>query len=149
MKTLIICESLHHGNTRKIADAMAAVMGADVKRPSEVDIYKLAEYDIIGFGSGIYMSKMHKNLLELADKLPKLEKKAFVFSTSGRGTTAKFHDEIKEKLSDKGFKVMDEFGCKGFDTFGPFKFVGGLNKGKPDVADLENAKQFAAKLMKS
>ena len=53
MKTLIICESVHHGNTKKIADAMAAVLNAEIKKPAEIDVGKLGEYDLIGFGSGI------------------------------------------------------------------------------------------------
>ena len=75
MKTLIICESVHHGNTKKIADAMAVVLNAEVKKTGEVDVGKLGEYDLIGFGSGIYMGKMHKNLLKLIDNLPNQERR--------------------------------------------------------------------------
>ena len=77
MKTLIICESVHHGCTKKIADAMAATLNAEVKKSGEVDSGKLGEYDLIGFGSGIYMGKMHKILVKLVDNMPKLEKKCF------------------------------------------------------------------------
>ena len=48
-------------------------MNAEIKKPGEVDVGKLGEYDLIGFGSGIYMGKMHKNLLKLVDSMPKLE----------------------------------------------------------------------------
>lgn len=148
MKTLIICESVHHGNTKKIADSMSAVLGAEVKNAGEVDAGKLGEYDLIGFGSGIYMGKHHKNLLKLAGDMPKLEKNAFIFSTAGGANeNMKNHKALKEKLSEKGLRVLDEFTCRGFDTFGPLMLVGGVNKGKPDAADLENARQFAAKLM--
>jgi len=147
MKTLIICESVHHGCTKKIADSMAGPLNAEVKKSSEVDVSKLGEYDLIGFGSGIYMGKHHKNLLKLADSLPAMEKKAFIFSTSG-GANENFknHAALKAKLVEKGLKIMDEFNCKGHDTFGPLVLVGGLNKGKPDQNDVENARQFAAKL---
>ena len=39
--------------------------------------------------------------------------------------------------------VVGEFSCRGFDTVGPFKLIGGVNKGRPDERDLENAKKFA------
>ncbi len=37
MKTLIICHSYHHGNTKKVADAMAAVLQAEVVNPRDVN----------------------------------------------------------------------------------------------------------------
>jgi len=47
---------------------------------------------------------------------------------------------------EKGFDVIKEFSCKGFDTVGPFKFIGGISKGRPNEKDLENAKNFARSL---
>jgi flavodoxin len=147
MKTLIICESVHHGNTKKIADAMAAELNAEVKKPGEVDVGKIGEYDLVGFGSGVYMGKMHKNLLKLADSLPQTGTKSFVFSTAGSNNeNLKYHKVLKDKLAAKGFRVTDEFTCRGFDTFGPLVLIGGLNKWKPDEKDLESARQFAARL---
>ena len=32
--------------------------------------------------------------------------------------------------------------CKGYDTFGPFKLVGGIAKGHPDEEDMKNAVDF-------
>jgi len=37
MKTLIVCLSVHHGNTKKIADAMAAVLDAEVIGPGDAN----------------------------------------------------------------------------------------------------------------
>lgn len=148
MKTLIICESVHHGNTKKIADAMAGPLQAEVKKPGEIDAGKPADYDLIGFGSGIYMGKHHKNLLKLADAMPELKgKKAFIFSTSG-GDNENFknHAALKAKLEAKGLPIVDEFNCRGWDTFGPLVLIGGLNKGRPDEGDLEKARQFAARV---
>lgn len=41
---------------------------------------------------------------------------------------------------------MGEFSCKGFDTFGLFKLIGGISKGHPDKNDLDNAKTFLKEL---
>ena len=38
--------------------------------------------------------------------------------------------------------VVGKFGCKGYDTFGPFKLVGGIAKGHPDEEDMKNAVDF-------
>lgn len=50
---------------------------------------------------------------------------------------------LKEKLLEKRFNVIGEFFCKGFDTWGPFKIIGGINRGRPNEQDLEKAKKFA------
>lgn len=126
---------------------MAEVLNADVIKPDEADAGNLQKYDLIGFGSGIFYFKHHRALLELADKLPIMNKKTFIFSTSGMGS-AKQHGTLRKKLSEKEFDIVDEFSCKGFDTWGPYKLTGGRNKGKPDEKDLENARKFAEKLLK-
>jgi len=59
MKCLIIVCSYHHGNTEKVAYAMAEVLNAQVMNPNEVDSSRLKEYELIGFGSGIYSEKHH------------------------------------------------------------------------------------------
>ena len=34
------------------------------------------------------------------------------------------------------------YSCLAYDTFGPFKLVGGINKGRPNEDDLQNAVEF-------
>jgi flavodoxin len=149
MKTLIICFSYHHKNTAKIALVFASTLNAEIKTPPEVNPNGLSEYDLIGFGSGIYFGKHHKVLLDLADKLPQVtNKKAFIFSISGRtgNTTSKFHKQLREKLQSKGFEIAGEFNCAGLDTYGITKIVGGLNKGRPNKDDIKQAEAFAQSL---
>ena len=50
--------------------------------------------------------------------------------------------ELKELAGERGCAVLGTFGCKGYDTFGPFKLVGGLAKGRPNEKDLEKARAF-------
>ncbi|HMK45415.1 MAG TPA: hypothetical protein VK436_02210 [Methanocella sp.] len=82
MKTLIICESIHNGDTRKIVEAMVNDLNVVVKRPAEVDAVRLREYDLTGFGSGLHNGKLHPHLLKLAQNMSMVGKAAFVFSTS-------------------------------------------------------------------
>lgn len=146
MKKLIVYESIHHGNTEKIGKAMAEHLNADLIKTNDVNVNTLKDYDLIGFGSGIYNGKLHKNVLDLIDKLPTLSnKKTFVFSTSGQGK-AKYNNTIEQKLKEKGFEVVGSFACKGYDTFGPFKLIGGIAKGRPNENDIQKAKEFAEKL---
>ena len=82
---LLFLFSYHHKNTEKIAQVIAKTLGAEIKNPEQVDPNSLSNYDLVGFGSGVYFGKLHKVLLEFADKIPQVvNKKAFIFSTSGQ-----------------------------------------------------------------
>ena len=54
MKSVLIVFSYHHKNTEKIAKVMAKILDASIKSPMEINPQELQEYDLIGFGSGIY-----------------------------------------------------------------------------------------------
>ncbi len=157
-KTLIICQSIHHGNTMKVAKVIAKQLNADIKRPSEVKNEVLNKYDLIGFGSGIYDDNHHTILLNLVDKLPNgVGKKTFIFSTSGvpvaifgnkflSNYSVKAHATLKNKLESKGYKILGEFICPGFNTNVFLKYFGGVNKNRPNHKDFEGAKEFALKI---
>ena len=53
------------------------------------------------------------------------------------------HSQIRKKLQEKGYLVIGEFGCAGWNTNSFLQYFGGLNKGKPDAEDLRNAEEFA------
>ncbi len=146
MKVLIICWSEHHGNTKKIADAMASVLHSEVIQPTDVDIETLDDYDLIGFGSGIYYWNHHKSLFDLIEKLPPIHKKAFVFSTRGVSRQGRTHNALRTKLEEKGFEVVGEFSCRGFDTYGILKYLGGIARGRPNDEDLRDAQVFVKTL---
>jgi flavodoxin len=153
MKSLIVLYSYHHHNTEKIAKVFAEVLDARIKKPQEIDPEELQEYKLIGFGSGIYSAKHHKLVLDLADNIPPNPKgKAYIFSTSaltGNKKVTKDHSLLREKLQSKGYIIVDEFQCKGFNTNSFIKYFGGINKGRPNAQDLKNAKQFAENLKKT
>jgi flavodoxin len=146
MKTIIICVSVHHGNTKKVANAIADVLRAQVCTPGEVDAAVLDDCDLIGFGSGIYYGKHHQSLLDFVDNLPSLNKRAFVFSTRG-GALDHNHEPLKQRLERKGFRIVAEFSCKGLDTSGVFNYIGGINNNRPNENDLHDAREFAHTLL--
>ncbi len=150
MKSLLVLYSYHHNNTEKIANVFAKVLDAQIKTPQQINPDELQKYSLIGFGSGIYGAKHHEFLLDLADKLPQVtNKKAFIFSTSaimGKAKVAEDHSSLREKLESKGFMIVDEFACKGFNTNSFLKIFGGMNKGRPNASDLKAAEEFAQNL---
>lgn len=155
VKSLVIVFSYHHGNTEKIAQAIAGVLGAEVKTPEQVHPEKLREYDLVGFGSGIYHGTFDTSMLALADRLSfAAGKNAFLFSTYGapgfavtRNFVTNNHAEMREKLQLKGYTVIGESGCAGWNTNSFLKYFGGLNKGRPDADDLRNAEAFAREML--
>lgn len=151
MKSLLIVFSYHHKNTEKIAQAIAPILGAEIKTPDQSSPDSLSEYDLIGFGSGVYFGKLHKVLLEFADKLSQVNgKKAFIFSTSGRAGkhATEFHQALRSTLSSKGYTILGEFSSPGFDTYGVLKIAGGIKKGRPNQEDLKQAEAFAQSMQK-
>jgi len=150
MKSLLVLFSYHHNNTEKIANVFAKVLDAKIKTPQQVDPEELQEYGLVGFGSGIYDAKHHESLLDLADKLPKVTNgRAFIFSTGGITGEAKAtedHSLLREKLQSKGYVIVDEFQCVGFNTNSFLKYFGGMNKGRPNAEDLKHAEEFAQNL---
>ena len=142
--------SYHHKNTQKVAEVLAKVLDAQVKSPQETGSDELNKYDLIGFGAGIDSGKHYSELLDFADALPQvIEKKAFIFSTSGmtgEKKLAKDHSPLREKLQSKGYLIVNEFQCKGFNTNSFLKYFGGIHKGRPNSEDLKHAEAFAEKL---
>ncbi|PIV01046.1 flavodoxin [Candidatus Shapirobacteria bacterium CG03_land_8_20_14_0_80_39_12] len=149
MKSIIIFESVHKGNTRKIAEALAGELNAKLVKPSEIEVNNLKDFDLIGFGSGIYFWQHHQSILSLAEKLPPVPgSKVFIFSTAGLPQfKLLWHWPLRNILKKKGFKIAGEFTCSGHDEVGPLKMFGGINKGRPNGKDIEKAREFANSLL--
>jgi flavodoxin len=110
---------------------------------------------LLGLGSGIYFGAHHRSLLAFAETLQLTDTgSVFLFSTSGTGEWlpraigVDYHRKLRCILQRKGFTVVGEFSCKGFDTFGPWGKLGGIARGHPDDADVERARAFARTLIR-
>jgi flavodoxin len=150
MQSLLVVFSYHHKNTEKIANVFTKVLDAQIKTPQQINPKELQEYSLVGFVSGIDSGKHYKPLLDFADRLlPVDNKNSFIFSTAaltGEEKREKDHSTLREKLESKGYRIVDEFQCKGFNTNSYLRFFGGMNKGRPNAKDLQNAEEFAQKI---
>lgn len=145
MKTAIVYYSKHHGNTKKLLDAIAAenvVTLIDVTEQPNTD---LAEYDRIGFASGIYYGGYAKQILEYAKAQLPVNREVFYIYTQG-APRGGFLKAIRAIAEEKQCREIGEYHCQGFDTFGPFRLVGGLNKGHPTEEEIRGAADFYRKL---
>ncbi|MEV0080479.1 flavodoxin family protein [Nocardia neocaledoniensis] len=149
MKAIIVCTSSSHGNTRKVADAIGDVLGAKVVDPGEISPVELAEYDLVGFGSGVYFMALDKRLRAFVDALPEGQgREVFVFATSGMSEPSfrPYLRNLGDQLTGNGYELVGGFACRGLDTMGPLALIGGLNKGRPNAEDLTSARGFAEQL---
>jgi len=151
MRSLTVYYSFHHYNTEKIALKIAHSLSGNVISLKESDINTIEGYDLVGFGSGIYFGKFHPALLTFIKRLPDAEgKPAFIFSTSGIPDLLlinRFSNPFKELLIRKGFQVVGEFNCLGFDSNGLLRFIVGINRDRPNETDLKKAGLFANNLI--
>ena len=145
MKTAIVCYSRHHGNTRKLIDAIAKKHDLTLIDATQVKTANLSDYDLIGFASGICYSKFHKSVLQFAEQNLPAGKKVFFLYTCGAKKEG-YTKAITAAVSGHSARILGEYGCFGFNTFGPFKLIGGIAKGHPDADDLNGAVSFFEKL---
>ena len=141
MKTAIVYYSKHHGNTKKLLDAIAAeheVTLIDVTAQPPAD---LTGYDRIGFASGIYYSSFAKQILAYAGEHLPEGKDVFFIHTAG-DPRENHADSAKNIASVRNCRCLGVYFCKGFDTFGPFKLIGGINKHHPDEDEIKQAVRF-------
>lgn len=141
MKTAICYYSRHHGNTRRVLEAMALEGDVELIDVTTRQTVRLEGYDCVGFASGIYAFSFHPAVADFARQYLPQGKPVFFACTYGglRGSGSK---AVAEIAREKGCPVLGDFHCKGYDTFGPFRLVGGIAKGRPNSQDLENARRF-------
>jgi flavodoxin len=139
MKSIIVLHSYHHNNTRKVAEVIANEIGSNIFNATDSPFEEVNDAEIIGFGAGIDSGHHYDE-----------NKKCFIFSTSAvQGKTKVYNDhkKLREILLSKGFVVLDEFSCKGFNTNLFLKYFGGMNKTRPNQDDLNLARLFAKNLV--
>lgn len=151
LKCLVIVFSYHHNNTAKIADRFSEVLKATIKTPDDVVLEDLQGFDLIGFGAGIDSGKHYKPLIDLVDRLPNVNQKSgFIFSTSaiqGNKKVKSDHSLLRQKLESKGYRILGEFSCKGYNTNSFLKYFGGMNRNRPNFNDLKKAEEFALDIL--
>lgn len=147
MKTAIVYASVHHDNTKKIVEGIAAVIPIDL-----IDIMKnpapnLSSYDLIGFASGVFFQNMHERVI-LSLKTTNFTSGQSVFFVCTCGIMVRDYTKNAQRiLKQKQVPFAGKFQCRGYDTFGPLRKIGGISKTHPDEKDISKAQQFMRKIM--
>ena len=141
VKTAIVYYSRHHGNTKKLVEAIAAAYSVTLIDVTEDPKAEVFGFDRIGLASGIYYSSFAKPLLAWAEA--RLPEGTDVFFLSTQGNPAgRYFRAIRKIARQKNCRELGCYGCLGFDTFGPFKLIGGISKGHPTEQELAAAVRF-------
>ena len=141
MSTAIVYFSQHHGNTKKLLDAIAAQEEVTLINVVENKTADLAAYDRIGFASGIYYRSFAKQILAFAERNLPEGKDVFFLNTCGAPTGVYFN-AIRRITEAKHCRELGAYQCLGYDTYGPFKLVGGIAKGHPNEEEIKGAVAF-------
>lgn len=145
MKIAIVYYSRHHANTRKLIDAIAKAHHVTLIDAVDQPDADLSRYEMVGFASGIYYSKFHKSVLTLAKALPAGMPVFFLYTCGAKKDG--YTRAIRETAEGRSAKVLGEYGCLGFDSFGPFKLIGGMAKGHPTADEIQGAVHFVDGLL--
>lgn len=104
MKVAIAYYSQHHGNTKKLLDAIEKL--GDIKLINVVECKKadLSDYDIIGFASGTYFGKFSKSVMEFAKNNLPSQKPVFLINTYG--VKGDYTKEMRKIIAEKSCRLL-------------------------------------------
>lgn len=149
MRTIILYASRHHGNTKKLVDAIVEahpeIDTLDVKSLGKNEYSDLHEYHLIGVATGIYYSEIDKDMARVLTNVLQPQDKVFGLMTCG-GKNKWYGKDIDDICRMRRAIFMGAYGCPGFDTWGPFKLTGGVQKGHPTAEEIKGAVDFFDKI---
>lgn len=154
MKSLVIYYSTYKNHTEKIAERFAEKMNADIINLKMTKDIIIEKYDLIGFGSGVYMESMTPQIFSCVERLNLKNKGAFVFSTSGAGMRY-YNNKLIKLIKTKGASCKGSFACKGsfvssdFSDNKIFDFMSRFAIGHPNDKDFRKADEFIKKVIRS
>lgn len=141
MKVAIVYESTHHGNTLKLVQAIARKYEVELIDAAKEAQPALDGFDVIGFAAGIAYNGFYKRITGMVKNGLPAGKKVFFLYTCGKNSRD-FSQTLQQVAVEKGCTVLGSYGCTGFDTYGPLKLIGGLNKNHPDQEEIDGAVRF-------
>ena len=146
-RILIVCSS-DHGSTRELVNQIASQHPVKVVLASEIrqgEVY--ADYDIIGFASGIIFGKCHKSIAKAISKLPSGKGCFYLFTCDNMKDSYSCHTKVLIEAQDCHW--LGSFGCLG--AFVLDKLLSRLlhkDRKRPTLADRQSAERFYCNLIK-
>ncbi|HOT04497.1 MAG TPA: flavodoxin family protein [Methanolinea sp.] len=125
------------GNTRKVADAIAAGLNVTV---GDLSAALPAGAKVVFLGSGVYGGKPGDAMTKFISSGDFRGRKVALFATSGGAEGAKkVLETMGVALKERGAVILGTYHCRGKFLF--------TNRGHPGPEDLENARIFAREIL--
>lgn len=123
------------GNTKKLADAIAEVVGVEA---ADVSAPLCEKTDILFLGSSVYAAGVDSSVKSfMKDNAPNI---GTIVNFSTAAILASTYKQVAELAKSHNIAIAEEeFHCRG--SFGP------IHKGRPNAGDLKEAAVFAAKFL--
>jgi hypothetical protein len=141
-KTMILYRSPHHGNTKKLLDAIVQAHPDVVLVKAGEDALDAAQFDTIGIASGVYIGKLHHTVRKALASMNGGGRKAFAVYSCGDKQGVKYGERFLALLQNQGFEPCGFYWCVGLDSVGPLRLIGGINKGRPTEEEIQGAVKF-------
>jgi flavodoxin len=125
------------GNTKKLADAIAAEFGVSAESVKEKKGLKPGSF--VFLGSGNYGSKPGKDMIKFINEADFKGHKVAILETSG-GASGKAAEFTAELVTARGGVVVDKWACKARAFC--------ANQGRPNESDIAAAHQWAQAMRK-
>lgn len=124
-----------NGHTKKLAQAIAEVAGVEEK-----DIWEpLEEYvDVLFLGNSVYVAGVNKSVKQfIADNKDKI---GTIYNFGSAAFLESTYKNVQKIANEYGVKLAaEEFNCRG-------EFMG-RHVGHPDATDIQNAANYAKKVL--
>ncbi len=136
-------------NTRRVAEAMAAPLKAELVAVDQLKDHQLRGRPLIGMGSGVYWLRLAPQIVDLAARIPP-RGRVFIFSTSawGQNWGAFYQSDLAKKLQQRKIEIVDRWHGPGQDRNPLFKWMG-ISRGRPNDDDIRKAQTFAQALRRT
>ncbi len=123
------------GNTKKVAEAIAAAVGVEAK---DVSTPLTEDVDILFLGSAPYAFKLDEHVKAFIKEIGVSVGKIVNFSTSASSISTRGY--VEKCLAEKNIPLAkEEFSCPGAFTV--------LHRGRPNEEDLKKAADFAKDIL--
>ena len=131
-----------------LVDAIAGKYDVDVIDAASCETAGLDGYDLIGIASGVAYARYYPQLLTFLERNLPEGKKVFFLHTAG--SPRENHNAAAKEIADaRKCSCLGTFFCKGYDTYGPFKVIGGIAKGHPNQDEIASVIRFFGELRQS
>lgn len=137
MKAAIVYRSFHQGNTKKLVDAIAGAYPVDVFDAGKVKELDLADYDVIGFASGVYVERPSRRVTELIERCLPAGRCVFLMYTCG-SPNDKYMEPWKKLVAEKKCELVGVYGAKGYYDL----LIRKGEKGRPNTSEIQGAAAF-------